>query len=114
MKSSFRLGWEEGQAALRERGRVQVQQLKAQFRTMSLAEQIASRERVKQFLTGKTSKRDQGESQRERESNEFDRQTESQPCQTDKQTDRSSERQRERESNEFDRQTERVNCWGPG
>ena len=92
MKSSFRIGWEERQAALLERGRVQAQKFEAQFKAMSLAEQAALRERViKQFLTGKTSKSDQCESQRERESNEFDRQTESQLCQTDKQTVRSRE-----------------------
>ena len=106
MKSSFRLGWEEGRAALLERGRVQAQKFEAQFNAMSLAEQAALRERViKRCLTGKTSKSDQCDSQRERESNEFDRQTESQSCQTDKQIDRSSEHQRERGSNEFDRQT---------
>ena len=128
MKSSFRLGWEEWQAALRERERVQVQQLEAQFKAMRLAEQAAelnkyieqvlareiladceeffaaTREEVrvkvqlfeaqfearrlaeqaaenekyiKQFLAGKNN---QCESQRERESNEFDRQTESQLC----------------------------------
>ena len=161
MKSSFRLGWEEWQAALRERERVQVQQLEAQFKAMRLAEQAAelnkyieqvlareiladceeffaaTREEVrvkvqlfeaqfearrlaeqaaenekyiKHFLAGKTSKSNHCESHRERESNESERQIESQSCQTDKQIDRSSERRRERESNEFDRQTESQLC----
>ena len=79
---------------------------------------------LKQFLAGEISKNNQCESHRERESNEFDRQTESQLCQTDKQTDRSSEPVSEkdnknRQTNEHtekcdrekDRHTENVNVY---
>ena len=51
MKSSFRLGWEEWQAALRERERVQVQQLEAQFNATRLAERAAELEKhIEQIL----------------------------------------------------------------
>ena len=86
----------------------------ARVQAMSIDEWLAHAqkrcEQLERMIAGKKSKNDQCESQRERESNELDRQTESQLCQTDKQTDRSSERQRERESNEFDRQTESQLC----
>ena len=56
MKSSFRLGWEEWQAALRERERVQVQQLEAQFKATRLAERAAEIDKYIEQILARTGK----------------------------------------------------------